>query len=127
MLLLLTAFQDPPTATAPAAGGAVAEPTTVPTGPMDSLRTFIPILLVLGIFFFLLILPERKQRKKREAMLSALKKGDRVMTSGGLHGSVAMIQDDVVTLQVDEGVRLKFARSAIQTVLSDEAPAAAKK
>ena len=53
-------------------------------------------------------------------MLAAVGKGDKVMTNGGLYGTVVQVQDGVVSLQVDEGVRLKFASSAIQSVLDDE-------
>jgi preprotein translocase subunit YajC len=78
------------------------------------------MVVIVGIFYFIVILPERKKQKQRNAMLSAMKKGDRVMTSGGIYGQVAIIQDDVVTLQVDEGVRMRFARAAIQNVLAPE-------
>jgi len=71
--------------------------------------------------------PERKQRKKREAMLGTLKKGDKVMTTGGMFATVAGIQDDVVTLQVAEGVRMRFTRQAVQTIVSEEAAAEAAK
>lgn len=77
--------------------------------------------IIFAIFWFVMIGPERKNRKKREAMLAAMGKGDKVMTSGGLYGTIAQIQDDVVTLQVDEGVRMRFTRAAIQTVLSEDA------
>ncbi len=79
------------------------------------------LVAVLAVLFYVVMLgPERKQRKRREAMLGALKKGDRVVTSSGLHASVAVVADDVVTLQVADGVRLKFTRSAIQTVVEAE-------
>lgn len=76
-----------------------------------------PMILVFAVFYFVMIGPERKARKKREAMLAAMKKGDQVVTSSGLHGTIAALADDVVTLSVDEGVRLRFSRAAIQTVL----------
>lgn len=79
----------------------------------------IPFALCIAVFWFVMIRPEQKQRKKLEAMRSNLKKGDRVITTSGLHGSVAQVQDGVVTLQVDEGVRLKFAAAAIQTVIEE--------
>ena len=78
----------------------------------------LPLILCFGVFYFLILRPEQKARKKRQEMLSALGKGDKVVTTGGLYGSVVQIQDDVVTLQVDEGVRLRFARSAIQSIES---------
>ena len=75
---------------------------------------------ILAIFYFVMIVPEKKQRRKREAMLGDLKKGDRVMTTSGVFASVAQVQDDIVTLQVADGVRMRFSRTAIQTVLVDE-------
>lgn len=84
----------------------------------------IPILLVVAIFYVVMIGPERKQRKKREEMLKALKKGDRIMTTGGMLASVAQVQDDVVTLQVADGVRVRYTRQAIQSVLDEDGKAA---
>jgi len=81
----------------------------------------LPMLAVFAIFYFVMIGPERKARKKREGMLAAMKKGDAVVTSSGLHGTIAAIADDVVTLQVDEGVRLRFSRAAIQTIAPKDA------
>ncbi|MCZ6599151.1 MAG: preprotein translocase subunit YajC, partial [Planctomycetota bacterium] len=75
---------------------------------------------ILAIFYFVMIVPEKKQRKKREDMLGALKKGDKVMTTSGVYAAVAQVQDDIVTLQVADGVRMRFSRTSIQTVLVDE-------
>lgn len=83
-----------------------------------------PLLLIFAVFWFVLILPERKQRKKRQEMIDALKKGDRVLTTAGIFGTVVQAQDDVVTLQVADGVRLRFAKAAVQTVLGEEDGAA---
>ena len=82
-----------------------------------------PLIAVFAIFWFVMIGPERKQRKKRQGMLDALKKGDRVMTTGGMYASVAMVQDDLVTLQIADGVRARFSRASIQSVIEDEEPA----
>ena len=87
-------------------------------GPFGS--SWFPLVMIVAIFWFVVIGPERKNRKRREQMLAALKKGDKVLTNSGLYASVAAIQDQVVTLAVADGVRLRFARSAIQTVLADE-------
>ena len=79
------------------------------------------LLLVAGVvalFYFVMVLPEKKNRKKRTDMLSALKKGDKVMTNSGIYGSVAMVKGEVVTLQVADGVRMRFSRGAIQNVLT---------
>ena len=84
-----------------------------------------PLLLCMVVFYIFIIGPERKQRKKREQMLGSLQKGARVVTSGGLYGTVAQVQDQVVTLQVADGVRMRFALSAIQQVLEEGAEEAA--
>jgi len=83
---------------------------------------WILMIALVAVFYFVMILPEKKNRKKREEMLGELKKGDRVLTSSGMHASVAIVQDDVVTLQAADGVRLRFSRSAIQTVMTEDEP-----
>jgi preprotein translocase subunit YajC len=108
--------------TAPAEGGADA-PKKAP-GLFDNMM--FPMLAIFAIFYFVMIAPERKARKKRESMLGALKKGDKVLTSSGMYAVVAAVGEDGVTLQIDDGVRVRFTRAAIQTVLETEAPAAAK-
>jgi len=101
--------------------------TTGGGGIFDSIGPIVPLVAVFAIFYFVMIGPERKQRKKREAMLKQLKKGDKVMTSGGMYGSVAAIDGDRVTLQIDDGVRARFSRAAIQEVLPDDSPAPSSK
>ena len=81
---------------------------------------WILMIAIVAIFYFVMIAPEKKQRRKREDMLGALKKGDKVMTTSGMFASVAQVQEDVVTLQVADGVRLRFSRAAIQDVIVDE-------
>ena len=84
-----------------------------------------PMMLVIGaLFFFLLILPERKKQKQRTQMLEALKKGDRVMTTGGLYGTVVTTTSEVVVLQVADNVRMRFTRAAVQTIVEAEKEAA---
>jgi preprotein translocase subunit YajC len=98
---------------------APAAPAETPRSPFPGFN-WIPILVILGIFYFVLIMPERKKQKHRQRMLDALKKGDRVMTSGGMYGTVVTASNDVVVLQVADDVRLRFARAAIQTIIADE-------
>ena len=75
---------------------------------------FVPILLMIGIFFLLVILPARKRQKKLEHMLANLASGDRVVTNGGLTGTVVGLAESRVTLRVPpDGVKLEFARSAV--------------
>lgn len=72
---------------------------------------------VLGLMFVVvymfLIRPERKRQKAQQALRDSLSKGDKVITSGGIHGSIASIDDHIVTLKVDDGTRIKFSRNAI--------------
>jgi preprotein translocase subunit YajC len=77
---------------------------------------------IFAIFYFLLIRPQQKQRRDRESMLQAVKKGDRVVTTGGLHGTVTGLADATITLRVsDGGVRLEFDRSAIGRIVEKTA------
>jgi len=80
---------------------------------------FLPLLIIFGIFYVLLILPMRRRQKKHQEMLSALTKGDRVVTSGGLFGTVVSVDGDVVTLRVAENVKLQVARSAVAGLAKD--------
>jgi preprotein translocase subunit YajC len=79
----------------------------------NSLVQLIPFALVLGIFYFIILLPMRKRQKKVQEFLSALKVGDRVITSGGIYGSITKVSDQTLQLQVAANVRLDVARSAI--------------
>ncbi|MFT7485203.1 MAG: preprotein translocase subunit YajC [Candidatus Paceibacteria bacterium] len=73
------------------------------------------LLAMIGaIFWFVLIAPERKKRKERENLMETLKKGDRIMTTTGMYATISQIHGDVVTLQIADGVRVKFSRAAVQ-------------
>ena len=73
---------------------------------------------IFAIFYFLLIRPQQKQKRDREAMLGSVRKGDRVVTSSGLHGTVVGLTDHTVTLKVADSVRLDFDRSALGRIVS---------
>lgn len=70
------------------------------------------------IFYFMIIRPQQKRAKEREKMLSAMDKGDKVVTSGGLHGTIAGLDDKTVLLQVADNVKMKFERSAIASIVT---------
>jgi preprotein translocase subunit YajC len=72
--------------------------------------------LIIGIFYFLILRPQQKRQKERVEMLKTLHKGDKVVTSGGMHGIIAGIDEKTILLQVSEGIKLKFERSAIASV-----------
>jgi preprotein translocase subunit YajC len=80
----------------------------------------LPIAAIGLVFYFLVILPANRQRKKTEEMLSSLKKGDRVITSGGIYGVIQGVEADVVYLKIAENVKVKMARSAVTGVLAGE-------
>jgi preprotein translocase subunit YajC len=73
----------------------------------------IPFALILGIFYFVMVLPMRKRQQKVQAFLAALKVGDRVITSGGIYGSITRLSDQSVQLQVANNVRIEVSRAAI--------------
>jgi len=74
---------------------------------------------IFAIFYFLLIRPQQKQRRDRDTMLRALKKGDRIVTSSGLHGTVTGITEHTVILRVADQVKLEFDRSAIGRIVTE--------
>lgn len=82
--------------------------------------TLVPLLVIFAIFYFLMIRPQQKQQKKHREMLSAMRKGDKVITRGGMHGTIYGIADNIVTLEVAENVKIKFSREAVAAVISQE-------
>ena len=77
---------------------------------------FLPLILMFAIFYFLLIRPQQKKAKQHKQLLAALKKGDRVVSSGGLHGVVTGLTDDIVTVEIAPKVRVKVSRGSISGV-----------
>jgi preprotein translocase subunit YajC len=73
--------------------------------------------LIIVVFYFLVIRPQNKKQKDAKKMLQNITKGDRVVTIGGLHGSVESVKEDAVVLKVDDNVKLKFSKSAVAQVL----------
>ncbi|WP_152398583.1 preprotein translocase subunit YajC [Paenibacillus cellulositrophicus] len=78
----------------------------------------LPLVLMFAIFYFLLIRPQQKKQKTRTSMLSSLKKGDKVVTIGGLHGTIMEITDDIVVLRVNDVTKLTFDRGSISHAVS---------
>jgi preprotein translocase subunit YajC len=77
------------------------------------LNTLAPMLLIVGVMYLIVLRPQMKKQKELQRVLSELKKGDDVVTTGGIVGRISGIKDDEVTLQVQEGVRLRVLRSAV--------------
>ncbi len=86
-----------------------------PSGPA-ALISFAPFILIFGLFYFLLMRPQQQKAKQRKEMIKNLKKGDRVMTTGGLMGTVVNLATDVLTLQVADGVRVKVKRAYTEEI-----------
>ena len=89
-------------------------------GAGGALTQLLPFVLIFGIFYFLLIRPQQAQRRKLQEMLANLKTGDRVVTSGGIYGTIAGFKDNVVQLQVASQLKLDVARSAITGLQPEE-------
>jgi preprotein translocase subunit YajC len=89
------------------------------------LQNLLPFLLIFVIFYFLLIRPQQKRQRERNNMLSALQKGDQVITIGGIHGTITDLTENTVTLRVAATTQITFERSAISSVKStkEETPA----
>ena len=91
---------------------------TSTTGSFGSL--IVTVVLMIGIFYFFLIRPQNKKQKEMEKMLAALKKGDKVVTIGGIHGVVSSTKEKTIILKVDDNTKLEFNRSAIASVVNPE-------
>ena len=87
-------------------------------GGQSALLNLVPLLLMFGIFYFLLIRPQQKRAKEHRALLDALKKGDQVVTAGGIHGKVASLDDTIVSLEVATGVTMKVEKGHIARVVT---------
>ncbi len=85
-----------------------------PTGQLIS--TVVMFGLIIAVFYFFIIRPQQKRQREMKQMLDQLKRGDRVITSAGIHGTVAEIDDNTVVLQVADNVRMRFEKVAIATV-----------
>jgi len=89
------------------------------SGDGGLMSTIIMFALIIGIFYFLILRPQQKRQKEREKLLESVKKGDKVITSGGLHGTVAGIDEKTLLIQVSENVKMKFERSAVTTIVKE--------
>ena len=98
-----------------------AEDAATNPGTLGYLTTFLPFILMFAVLYFLLIRPQQKRQKARNQMLNALKKGDKVVTIGGLHGTIVDLNDDIVVLRVNDVTKLTFDRSAVNSVVQSSA------
>ena len=88
-------------------------------GPQPSgFGMLMPLVLIVGIMYLFMIRPQQKKQKETQKMLDALKKGDKVITIGGIHGTVASAKENVVVVKVDDNTKIEFNRTAIATVIA---------
>lgn len=99
---------------AQAAGGAA--------GGTDMLVSLAPMVLIFIVFWFLLIRPQQKKAKEHRAMVAALKRGDRIVTNGGIFGQVSHVADDHLMVEIAEGIKIKIARDAVAAIPSKPEP-----
>lgn len=95
---------------------ALSGPGTGEGGP-SLLTSFIPILLIFVIFYFLLIRPQQKKQKQHQDMVAAVRKGDRIVTNGGIYGTVADVKEHIIVLRIAENVKIELIKSAIAQVI----------
>lgn len=94
-------------------------------GAASAITSFVPLILIFGIMYFLLIRPQQKKLKDHKAMVDALRRGDQVLSQGGILGKVVKVGDDgILDVEIADGVKVKMPRSAITQVMSKTEPAA---
>ena len=89
-------------------------------GGASSYMSFLPIVLIFIVFYFLLIRPQQKRAKDQRTLLSNLKEGDQVLTSGGIYGRITGIRDDKITVEISDKVRVKVNRGHIAGVVKGD-------
>ena len=102
-------------------GGAAAQ------GGSGGFASFIPLILMFVIFYFLLIRPQQKKTKEHKQMIESLKTGDRIITSGGLHGRITGVSDSTLTVEIAEKVRVKVNRGNVSALMQTSSPPAPSK
>jgi preprotein translocase subunit YajC len=91
-------------------------------GGSSPLGFFLPLVLMIVIFYFMIMRPSQKRKKEHQSMLDNLKKGDKVLTSGGIYGTVAGLDEKSVLVEIADKVKIKIDRGYIANVISESAP-----
>ena len=92
-------------------------------GQAGGIAGFLPIIILFAIFYFLLIRPQQKKAKDHREMVANLKKGNRIITSGGIYGTIQAIDETTIGLEIAEKIKIKIARGNVAALLSDNEPA----
>ncbi len=94
------------------------DPATTTTQSATLFSTLLPFVLMFAVFYFLLIRPQQKQQKARQAMLDGLKKGNKIITIGGIHGEIVEVKEDNLVIKIADKVEIKTTRGAVSQVIS---------
>jgi preprotein translocase subunit YajC len=86
------------------------------SSPTNPLTMFLPLVLIFIVFYFFIIRPQKKKEDNRKAMIAAVKKGDRIVTIGGVHGTVTQVDETSVLAQVDNNTKLRIEKSALSSI-----------
>ena len=97
------------------------------SGGSGGFTSFIPLILMFVIFYFLLIRPQQKKTKDHRQMVDSLKTGDRIITSGGLHGRITGVSENALTVEIAEKVRVKVNRGSVTALMQATSPPATPK
>lgn len=89
--------------------------------PGSPFGMFIPFILIFVVFYFLIIMPARKKQKQHQSLISSLKVGERVVTTGGIYGTVTRVLEDRFEIEVDKGTRLQIAKGSVSSVIPPDA------
>jgi len=91
-----------------------------PQQQVSPFGALLPLILIFFVFYFLLILPQQRKQKQHKKMLEALKEGDKVITVGGIIGTISKIKNNIVTIELKDGVKADFLRNAISQVIKPQ-------
>ena len=83
---------------------------------MASISSFLPLILIFGVFYILIIRPQQQKLNEQGKMIKALNRGDRIVTSGGIYGKITGLQDDTLTVEIADGVNVKMVRAQVQSL-----------
>ncbi len=92
-------------------------------GQAGGLAAFMPIIILFAIFYFLLIRPQQKKAKAHREMINALKKGNRIITTGGIYGTITSLDDTTIGLEIAEKVKIKISRGHVASLVTENPPA----
>jgi preprotein translocase subunit YajC len=84
------------------------------------LSMLLPFVLIFGVFYFIVIMPAKKQQKKKDAMIAGLKKGDRIVTNGGIHGTVSTVEEQNLLVKVSENTKIRISKSAVAGLVGSD-------